>query len=284
MSKDHLEEMSGLSDSDEEPAGAFRQYKSYQVFNRFQKQDSVVNRLMKANHSISTVITARPDPFQGKELDDLAVGKQSSSEQRQTESSQPVGTKSFSISGKFGLTTASASQSRKTSQDEAQAKVKVPVVSYKQTQIQKQPFDFRFIRVLIKKSTDKESQEVLLEREWVTRNQCIPHFCNVVAGVKEQEGVEITMNCNPDAFHWIIDLLRTKTGFEDMIEEHRHWNREKISNLKVQMGVEIKEKIGKMTAENCLNVLVTSYFLQITWLYEQVWSEYFVPNFCEVIN
>lgn len=64
---------------------------------------------------------------------------------------------------------------------------KVPVLNqnHSTTLSNKQPFDFRYIRVLIKKSSDKDSQEIFLEREWVTRNNNIPHFCNVVNGVKE---------------------------------------------------------------------------------------------------
>lgn len=100
------------------------------------------------------------------------------------------------------------------------------------------------------------------------------------------------MNCNPDAFHWIINLLRTKTSYEDLIRDQRTRLtnqgqasiKENIKRLQQQQTEEIKDKIASMTSENCLNVLVTSYFLQITWLYEQVWREYFVPNFCEVIN
>lgn len=83
----------------------------------------------------------------------------------------------------------------------------------------KTPFDFKYIKVLIKKSTDKESKEVLLERDWVTKNNNIPHFANVIKGVNKQEGVEITMNCNPGAFNWIIEYLRIKTEADLEIEQ-----------------------------------------------------------------
>ena len=82
----------------------------------------------------------------------------------------------------------------------------------------KAPFDFKYIKVLIKKSSDKEVKEVLLERQWVTKNNNIPHFANVIRGVNKQEGVEITMNCNPMAFHWIIDYVRIKTDADTEIE------------------------------------------------------------------
>lgn len=36
--------------------------------------------------------------------------------------------------------------------------------------------------------------------------------------------------------------------------------------------------------ENCLNKLVTSHFLQIMWVYEEIWSRYFKKNFSDVIN
>lgn len=36
--------------------------------------------------------------------------------------------------------------------------------------------------------------------------------------------------------------------------------------------------------DNCLNILVTSYFLQLEWVYDKVWNYYFSRNFSEVIN
>jgi len=36
--------------------------------------------------------------------------------------------------------------------------------------------------------------------------------------------------------------------------------------------------------DNCLNILVTSYFLQLRWVYEKVWNYYFSRNYSEVIN
>lgn len=58
----------------------------------------------------------------------------------------------------------------------------------------------------------------------MTKNNNIPHFCSVVNDVNEKEGVEITMNCNPDAFHWIIKVLRIKTSYDDLIEEQKGKN------------------------------------------------------------
>ena len=44
------------------------------------------------------------------------------------------------------------------------------------------------------------------------------------------------------------------------------------------------EKMKELKTENCLNILVTSYFLQLYWVYEKVWQVYFVDHFAEVIN
>jgi hypothetical protein len=64
---------------------------------------------------------------------------------------------------------------------------------------------------LIKKSNEKECKEVLLERDWVIKNNTIPHFANVIKNVDKNEGVEITMNCNASAFDWIIEFVKIKT-------------------------------------------------------------------------
>jgi len=36
----------------------------------------------------------------------------------------------------------------------------------------------------------------------------IPHIAGVIKDVKDDEGVEITINCNIDSFKWIIDYLQ----------------------------------------------------------------------------
>ena len=60
---------------------------------------------------------------------------------------------------------------------------------------------------------------MLVERDWVQRNNNIPHFANVIKSVDRNEGVEITMNCNADAFKWILDFVRCKSTGDDKIEE-----------------------------------------------------------------
>ena len=72
---------------------------------------------------------------------------------------------------------------------------------------------------MIKKSNEKECKEVYLDREWVVKNDNIPHFANVIKNVDKNEGVEITMNCNAGAFDWIIEFLKLKTTQDDKIEE-----------------------------------------------------------------
>lgn len=44
------------------------------------------------------------------------------------------------------------------------------------------------------------------------------------------------------------------------------------------------DKMDEVNNENCLNILVTSYFLQLNWVYDKVWNFYFERNFSEVIN
>ena len=82
-----------------------------------------------------------------------------------------------------------------------------------------QPFDFKYIKVVVKKSnSEKEGKDIYLERDWVQKNNNIPHFSNVIKSVSENEGVEITMNCNLEAFNWIIDFVKLKTGFDEKME------------------------------------------------------------------
>lgn len=81
------------------------------------------------------------------------------------------------------------------------------------------PFDFKYLKVLIKKAKEEEVKEVFIDRKWVIKNNNIPHFANVIKGVDKNEGVEITMNCNHEAFTWIIDFVKIKTDGDDQIEE-----------------------------------------------------------------
>ena len=39
-----------------------------------------------------------------------------------------------------------------------------------------------------------------------------------------------------------------------------------------------------LSDENCLNKLVTSHFLQIDWIYDEIWKRHFQKHFVNVIN
>ena len=56
---------------------------------------------------------------------------------------------------------------------------------------------------------------MFIDRAWVQKNNNIPHFSNVIKNVDKNEGVEITMNCNSDAFKWIIDFVKIKTDGDE---------------------------------------------------------------------
>jgi hypothetical protein len=43
----------------------------------------------------------------------------------------------------------------------------------------------------------------------------IPHFANVTRSVGENEGVEITMNCNEEAFDWIIKMVKVASNYHE---------------------------------------------------------------------
>ena len=43
-------------------------------------------------------------------------------------------------------------------------------------------------------------------------------------------------------------------------------------------------RFQQVNAVNCLNKLVTSFFLQIHWIYEQIWECFLLDNFSQVIN
>ena len=43
----------------------------------------------------------------------------------------------------------------------------------------------------------------------------IPHIASVIKDGKYDEAVEITINCNIEAFNWIIDFLKAKDDYYD---------------------------------------------------------------------
>jgi len=96
------------------------------------------------------------------------------------------------------------------------------------------------------------------------------------------------MNCNADAFKWIIDFVRTKTDGDDKVEEmmltEGFVSDSKKEEIQDQTNYDLYEKMDEIDNQNCLNVMVTAYFLQLGWVYDKVWEYYFSRNFSEVIN
>jgi len=75
------------------------------------------------------------------------------------------------------------------------------------------PFDFSNIKIILKKGkSDTSIQAVLLPRGWAYDN--IPHFRGVISSVKDNEGIEITLSCNPDAFHFAVEYLKLNSEDE----------------------------------------------------------------------
>jgi hypothetical protein len=83
----------------------------------------------------------------------------------------------------------------------------------------------------------------------------------VIEGVKQTEGIEITLTCNKDAFKLAIEFLKCKTDEEQdaLLEE-------------------------KVMVSNCLNILVTTDFLKLRNVYMTVFSGWFIPRFVETIS
>ena len=57
-----------------------------------------------------------------------------------------------------------------------------------------------------------------------------------------------------------------------------------MKQIKRDTETRMKLKMAEIDNENCLNVIVTSYFLQLGWLYLKVWEGFFRDNFSDVIN
>ena len=106
----------------------------------------------------------------------------------------------------------------------------------------------------------------------------------MISKVKETEGVEITMNCNSDAFYWLIDIVKIQTNYSfEFVKKDE--NGEAIEEMSPkERDFRVQEKFFEITPENCLNKLVTSHFLQIRWIYEQIWQQFLLENFPAVIN
>ena len=96
------------------------------------------------------------------------------------------------------------------------------------------------------------------------------------------------MNCNYEAFNWIIAFVRIKTDYNDEIEALKRSEEGLSKAHKSAKDNDLEGKYGtkmdEINCENCLNVLVTCYFLQLQWVYQMVWDEYFKHNFSIIIN
>lgn len=126
--------------------------------------------------------------------------------------------------------------------------------------MEERPFDFANIKVVIKKGADIVLEEIFLNRAWTSEH--IPHFKPVIEGVNRTEGIEITLNCNLEAFKFCIDFLKC------------HDDDDKLDVL-------TKERIS---IASVLNIMVTCDFLKLRQVYTHVFNEFFKPNFVAIVS
>ena len=88
----------------------------------------------------------------------------------------------------------------------------------------------------------------------------IEHFKPVIDGVSDDEGIEITLTCNLEAFQFIIKFLQEMDYYKKC------------------------ELINEINHSNVLNIMVTADFLKLDNVYEMAWHDYFVPKFNSVID
>ena len=82
----------------------------------------------------------------------------------------------------------------------------------------------------------------------------------MIEGVSDDEGIEITLTCNLEAFKFIIRFLE-ETNYDKKCA--------------------IEEEINH---SNVLNIMVTADFLKLDNIYEMAWSDYFFPQFNSIID
>jgi len=63
--------------------------------------------------------------------------------------------------------------------------------------LDKKPFDFQKVKVIIKRGKLGDT-EIMLDKKWTLEN--IEHFKPVIENVSDDEGIEITLTCNLEAF------------------------------------------------------------------------------------
>ncbi|CDW78097.1 UNKNOWN [Stylonychia lemnae] len=117
-------------------------------------------------------------------------------------------------------------------------------------------FNPNLVKLKLKSApSDPISHEIALDKQWLRMN--IPHISGVIKDVKDDEGVEITINCNIDSFRWIIEYLQ----FDDL-----------------------ERSIALVNDQNCLNLVVSSLFLGLDELYLKLWRMYLQDHFVRVID
>lgn len=130
-------------------------------------------------------------------------------------------------------------------------------VQAQEQRLESKPFDFAKVKVIVKRG--KLPDHVLyLDKRWTLEN--LEHFKPVIQGVSDDEGIEITLTCNLEAFQFILKYL------QELDEEKR----EKIAE--------------EITHTNVLNIMVTADFLKLPNVYETVWNDYFWPQFNSIID
>ena len=123
--------------------------------------------------------------------------------------------------------------------------------------MQKKPFDFQKVKVIIKRGK-LDDYEIFLDKKWTLDH--IEHFRPVIDGVTDDEGIEITLTCNLEAFQFIIKFLQ-ETDYEKRFE-----------------------LVHEINHDNVLNILVTADFLKLDNIYEMAWHDYFLPQFNSIID
>ena len=120
------------------------------------------------------------------------------------------------------------------------------------------PFDFAKVKVIIRRGKNHPDEEVFLDKKWTLAN--IEHFKPVIEGVSDDEGIEITLTCNFEAFKYIIKFMQ-ETNYDKKCEY-----------------------INEINHNNVLNIMVTADFLKLDNIYEMAWEDYFWPNFTSILD
>ena len=71
--------------------------------------------------------------------------------------------------------------------------------------LDKKPFDFQKVKIIVKRGKLADT-EIFLEKKWTLEN--LEHFRPVIEGVSDDEGIEITLTCNLEAFQFIVKYLQ----------------------------------------------------------------------------